>query len=308
MDSNHTDRDFYSVLGIKHDATQAEIKNAYRHKAMLLHPDRNKSDAATQEFQEVLMAYNTLSNEIQRKEYDEMNNGDRLRLYRMWRDHISRMLPSGRRTYRALVKLLYPGETQLKSDINRLDFDSIFRTITHRVRSNYTQWIDQLIDINSEDSSIDSRDPKAKLTWSGGDGELNNIWDNRYRIETRESGQWLVANDYEVVIGGDRVIIRGTEMPAYKMFPNGDLETDIRIDLHTFLYGGTAHFLFLDQRMIPLEVSPINERYRQYVVLEQGGLTPNKTKQRGKLSIHFKVDRLSQLEPFIKKLLQKIQF
>ncbi|SCU69985.1 chaperone protein DNAj, putative [Trypanosoma equiperdum] len=63
--------DFYSILGVGREATADEIRSAYRHKALLLHPDRNIGDAdASQRFQRLLDAYNVLSDERCRIEYD----------------------------------------------------------------------------------------------------------------------------------------------------------------------------------------------------------------------------------------------
>lgn len=66
------DKDFYKVLGVKKDASQAEIKKAYRKLAQELHPDKNPDNhRAEQRFKEVSEAYAVIGNETKRKEYDE---------------------------------------------------------------------------------------------------------------------------------------------------------------------------------------------------------------------------------------------
>ncbi len=68
-------RDFYEVLGVKKDATDADLKKAYRKLAMKYHPDRNKDDkAAEKSFKEVGEAYEILKDAQKRAAYDRMGH------------------------------------------------------------------------------------------------------------------------------------------------------------------------------------------------------------------------------------------
>jgi len=61
----------YTLLGVKKDATQADIKSAYRKLAKKLHPDVNKDNPKMADrFKEVTAAYNLLSDENLRRQYD----------------------------------------------------------------------------------------------------------------------------------------------------------------------------------------------------------------------------------------------
>jgi len=63
--------DFYVLLGVSRDATEVEIKKAYRKLARKHHPDRNPGDQAAEEkFKEISAAYDVLSDPEKRKEYD----------------------------------------------------------------------------------------------------------------------------------------------------------------------------------------------------------------------------------------------
>ena len=61
----------YAALGLKSDATLADIKRAFRQKASQFHPDRNSAEDAPARFREVQEAYDVLSNDDKRKAYDD---------------------------------------------------------------------------------------------------------------------------------------------------------------------------------------------------------------------------------------------
>ena len=65
-------RDYYKVLDVPRNATEAEIKKAYRRLAMKYHPDRNPDDHEAEEhFKEAKEAYEVLSETSKRAVYDQ---------------------------------------------------------------------------------------------------------------------------------------------------------------------------------------------------------------------------------------------
>ncbi|MDO4917489.1 MAG: DnaJ C-terminal domain-containing protein [Rothia sp. (in: high G+C Gram-positive bacteria)] len=70
---NWLNQDFYKVLGVSEDASDADIKKAYRKLARTYHPDQNPGDeTAEKKFKEVSEAYDVLSDKKDREEYDQI--------------------------------------------------------------------------------------------------------------------------------------------------------------------------------------------------------------------------------------------
>jgi len=67
------DKDYYKTLGVPRDASQGNIKKAYRKLAMQYHPDRNQGNEkwANEKFKEINEAYGVLGDPEKRKQYDQ---------------------------------------------------------------------------------------------------------------------------------------------------------------------------------------------------------------------------------------------
>ncbi len=71
-------KDYYSILGVNKDASQAEIKAAYRKLAHKFHPDKNPGDAFFEQmFRDLKDAYETLSDEVRRAQYNENSQDEK---------------------------------------------------------------------------------------------------------------------------------------------------------------------------------------------------------------------------------------
>ncbi len=70
-------KDYYASLGVSKTATEAEIKKAYKKKAMEYHPDKNAGDKkAEAKFKEINEAYQTLGDTAKRQNYDQFGSAE----------------------------------------------------------------------------------------------------------------------------------------------------------------------------------------------------------------------------------------
>lgn len=75
-------KDYYKILGVPRNATQEEIKKAYRRLALKYHPDRNRGNKEAEEkFKEINEAYAVLSDPEKRKQYDMFGSAEFERRY-----------------------------------------------------------------------------------------------------------------------------------------------------------------------------------------------------------------------------------
>ncbi|ASU14172.1 Chaperone protein DnaJ [Mesomycoplasma hyopneumoniae] len=73
-------QDFYKILGVEKSASLTEIKKAYRNLVNIYHPDKNTKKSAEEQkqaeakFKEIQEAYEILSDETKRKQYDKFGH------------------------------------------------------------------------------------------------------------------------------------------------------------------------------------------------------------------------------------------
>ncbi|HIC49200.1 MAG TPA: molecular chaperone DnaJ, partial [Dehalococcoidia bacterium] len=67
-------RDYYEILGVSRNASDDDLKKAFRKLAFEFHPDRNKDKDAEKKFKEINEAYQVLSDQDKRARYDQFGH------------------------------------------------------------------------------------------------------------------------------------------------------------------------------------------------------------------------------------------
>ena len=70
-------KDYYRILGVMPTVKQAELKKAYHKMSLKFHPDKNKEEGAEDIFMSIAEAYEVLSDEERRRNYDNSGSGDK---------------------------------------------------------------------------------------------------------------------------------------------------------------------------------------------------------------------------------------
>lgn len=243
------DKNYYDILGLKRDASEKEIKQAYRRLARKYHPDVNPGDkSAEAKFKEINAAYEVLSDKENRQKYDRF--GDK------WQ-YADQFAQAGRQQtqYRDFV----PGGGagyQFDGDIGDLDslFGELFggmggRTSHRRTQARRGQDLESPVEVTLEEAyngtnrtiSLQLEEP---CTACRGSGRIQNLPCST----CRGAGVVPHIERLEVKIppgvnNGSRVRIAGKGQPSYGGGASGDLFLSISVKPHPTLerHGDNLH-------------------------------------------------------------------
>ncbi len=230
-----TGKDYYAILGIKRNASEQEIKQAYRRLARKHHPDVNPGDkTAEARFKEINEAHEVLSDGDKRKKYDKY--GDQ------WQ-HADQFAKAGAQgTPRWNFS---PGESQtfrFEGDIDSM-FGDLFqgprtRTSGRQARTRQGQDVEYPLEVTLEEAyhgtnrilSLDAEEPCSSC---GGIGRIQNLPCSA----CRGTGITRRLKRLEVKIppgvrDGSRVRVAGKGETGYAGGPNGDLYLATSVEPH----------------------------------------------------------------------------
>lgn len=232
-------QDYYNILGVKRDASQDDIKKAFRQQAKKYHPDTNPDNPdAEKRFKDLNEAYEVLSDSEKRSQYDMYGDG--------WR--------AGNASYQNYG---YPGASRANPE----DFQDIFTSFFSGPGS-------------ARGDAGRGRQYSSRAQIQGQDIEqpvrisLREAYDGTTRIVTREGNQKKVTIPAGVSTGA-KVRIAGEGTPGFAGGSSGDLllvievapdpvftregddlVMDVKIDMFTAMLGGSVE--------VPTMTRPVN--------------------------------------------------
>ena len=238
-------QDYYNILGVKRDASQDDIKKAFRQQAKKYHPDTNPDNPdAEKRFKELNEAYEVLSDPEKRSQYDTYGEG--------WR--------AGNASYQN-----YGGGYPGAGRANVEDFQDIFTSFFSGPGARGDSGRGRQY---SSRAQIKGQDIEQPVRIS-----LREAYDGTTRLVTREGQQKKVTIPAGVAAGA-KVRIAGEGTPGFAGGTPGDLllvieiapdpvftregddlSMDVKIDMFTAMLGGSVEVPTMT-RPVNLKISP----------------------------------------------------
>jgi len=281
-------KDYYRILGVDRNATQEEIKKAYRRLARKYHPDVNPGDKeAEARFKEINEAYEVLSDPEKRRKYDQMGESWR-RWQQMggdpnafdWSRWFSRNWPGGR------VRIEYGTLDDILEGFSDF-FRAFFGDMGIRTRywSPYARGRDYetTVSISLEEAF---RGTKRIIELDGRRIEVTIPPGVRSGSKIRLAG--LGGAGYGGGPQGDLYL--KIEVQPHEIFERrgDDLYCEVPVDLYTAVLGGEVTVPTLSGKVI-LKIPPETQSGRTFRLRGQGMPNVHNPKQRGDLYATVKV-------------------
>ena len=275
----------YNILEIKKEATQNDIRVAYKKLAFQWHPDKNENKIfAEQKFKKICEAYTVLSNPDKKRLYDLSTSPESFPMAQPF------IVPNIFRQKRAPPKEepKEPKKNSVQQQIVKVTLEELFTGCLKKFK------IKSKIFINMNETAI-----KEKIL----EFDVKQGWKDGTKITFEQSGDQLhptiPQNDIEFVI---------ETLPHNSFQRDGDdLTYKICISLKQALCGGYFEIQHLDgiKRKIPLKgiTTPNTKRTIQN---EGMPISKSKNKERGNLHIQFDVVFPEDIDPDVKQQLEKL--
>lgn len=301
-------------LDINKNLSKDDIKKAYKKLILKYHPDKNTEDT-TDKFKEIQTAYEILSNDNKKLEYDSLPANEKVKYYEKLKSIIIKKYPYIDDYFSFIIKNFYDGnEKNLENDLETFNFNSIYK--------NFVEKIPEVL------NSIDYKNIKLKpyvfdINITGKiHGTLIDRYLNKYQnllIERETKPEinifvpftediYILENEGEIGINNinGNIIIEIDIPNIHNNFTklDDDLYVEIEIPIYNYLYGGILKFENLDNTEIIVDYKSLLEN--NIIKINNKGFlkkTENENNiERGDMIIILKIKDLESLRDRIKEI------
>lgn len=305
--------DYYKVLGVERNASQDDIKKAYRKMARKYHPDLNKDDPnAKDKFQEINEANEVLSDPEKRKKYDEYGeHWKHADEFKAEREAYQRTQQSG-------------GQSAYWYSVNGDDFTGGFG------RGNASGFSDFFEQLFGHGASAGRSGRGYNMMSRGGDIEAQMNLSLREAAVTHKQTFSVNGENLRITIpagiaDGQTIKLKGHGEKGSNGAPDGDLYitfkiapdpefkregddlfTDVDIDLYTAVLGGTVNVKTIDG-MVKLKVNPGTQNDTKVRLRGKGFPVYKKEGTFGDLIVTYHVDIPTSLSEKQKELFTQLK-
>lgn len=311
--------DYYKVLGVERNASQDDIKKAYRKMARKYHPDLNKDDPnAKDKFQEINEANEVLSDPEKRKKYDEYGeHWKHADEFKAEREAYQRAQQSG-------------GQSAYWYSVNGDDFMGGFGGNAHGFGGNASGFSDFFEQLFGHGASAGRSGRGYNMMSRGGDIEAQMNLSLREAAVTHKQTFSVNGENLRITIpagiaDGQMIKLKGHGEKGSNGAPDGDLYitfqitpdpefkregddlfTDVDIDLYTAVLGGTVNVKTIDG-MVKLKVNPGTQNDTKVRLRGKGFPIYKKEGTFGDLIVTYHVDIPTSLSEKQKELFTQLK-
>jgi len=320
-------KEYYSILGVNRNASEREIKQAYRRLARKYHPDINPGDKSAEEkFKQINEAYEVLSDKEKRRKYDQF--GDQWQYADQFAQAHQERTPFGDFGKGGYTRFHF-GEGDLGSLFGDLFREFGTGTFSRRVHPRRGQAVEYPVEVTLEEayrgaSRLISLEVEEACSGCRGSGSIQNVPCS----VCRGSGRVTRLKRFEVKIppgvrDGSRVRIAGKGAPGYGGAKSGDLylvvsvkphriferkgddlRVEVAVPLTVAVLGGEVQVPTLKGKLA-LKIAPETQNGRTFRLAGQG-MPHLGNSSRGDLLARVKVVLPTRLSPQEKELFEQL--
>ncbi len=301
---------FYDILKINSCATKEEIKLAYYTQAKIYHPDKNGSPDAHEKFVNIKNAYEILTDDIKRREYDMMSSEEKVELYDILKNYFTNKDPEYKHVCSMLLKKFNIKESDLRDDINNFNFKNLYNNFFYKIFNNNNHNPNSIPIYNSGSSSSISSSTNTNI-YGFITATLKDKYLNKFKKITVTRSCNNSKTQYIVPLNEDEVIIKGAgeeknnitgdvilrivcqEDPDFKCMNDYNIYTVKVVSLSQYIYGATVHIKHLDDEILELKFDSCLDTVPLFCFKNKGMLLEGT--DRGDLYVHIKVHNINSI-------------